>query len=108
MPIRTERLDLIPGTTKILEAELRGRAPLAELLGVEVPESRSAPAATRGRRPRMLPSRSGIPPYEVLPAVSRLGFESAMIFDIAAGIPSFPIFSTMKELFMISFIEASM
>jgi len=39
MPIRTERLDLVPGTLPILEAELRGRAPLAELLGIDVPES---------------------------------------------------------------------
>ena len=39
MPIRTERLDLVPGTFEILEAELRGRAPLAKLLDIEVPES---------------------------------------------------------------------
>ena len=39
MPIRTERLDLVPGTLETLEAELRGRAPLARLLGIEVPES---------------------------------------------------------------------
>ena len=39
MRIQTERLDLIPGTTKSLESELRGRAPHAELLGIEVPGS---------------------------------------------------------------------
>lgn len=37
MAIRTARLDLIPGTAAVLEAELQGRTALARALGVDVP-----------------------------------------------------------------------
>ncbi len=37
--IRTQRLDLIPGTVTQLRAELAGHAALAAALGVEVPEA---------------------------------------------------------------------
>jgi len=39
MPIRTERLDLIPGTQALLEAELVGREAVQELLGIAVPKA---------------------------------------------------------------------
>ena len=37
--IPTKRLDLMPGTAAVLEAELGGPTELAEVLGVEIPES---------------------------------------------------------------------
>ena len=39
MPVRTERLDLIPGTPLMLEAELVGREALQDRLGVAVPDT---------------------------------------------------------------------
>jgi hypothetical protein len=39
MPIRTERLDLLPGTRAVLEADLEGRNMLERTLHVEIPES---------------------------------------------------------------------
>ena len=39
MKIRTERLELIPGTVDLLSAELEGLAPFRQKLGVMVPQS---------------------------------------------------------------------
>lgn len=39
MPIHTARLSLLPGTVRVLEAELAGREALAAALGVDIPES---------------------------------------------------------------------
>ena len=39
MTIHTQRLDLVPGTLKVLEAELEGSAALAAALGIEVPDA---------------------------------------------------------------------
>ena len=39
MTIRTVRLDLIAGTTRVLKAELAGREELAAALGLVIPES---------------------------------------------------------------------
>ena len=39
MPIHTARLDLIPGTTAVIQAELAGREALADVLGLEIPDS---------------------------------------------------------------------
>ena len=39
MPIRTERLDLLPGTRAVLEADLEGRNMLERTPRVEIPES---------------------------------------------------------------------
>ena len=48
LPIRTARLDLLPGTTQALEADLEGRAALAKALSVEIPESWPPPLYDAG------------------------------------------------------------